>query len=442
MHTHSQRGRLSRLLSLGLIALAAGAASACNDFLTAENPGAVEEPELNDPAYANLLANGAIFAFQDAHDDVAYWNGQFVDEIVNRGNISSFIEEGQIDRRELHSDMTYINAFLYGPMQRARFEAEDAVRRLGVILGDTASRDIRVARSHAYGGYSYVYLGEMMCTTPIDMGAPKTSAEIFADAITHFESAITIANAAKTYAGTLTPPSTALAAAADSVINMARIGAARAALDRNEKTRAVEFASQVPAAFEFRVYYSDNTTAQRNRTYERIGTGSNGWLLGTPFEAMVGDPRIPRIATGTKAGTPLSPPSYSTFNNTVEGAPFGATMSVRVGSGLEARYIVAEAEGPTAATLAFVNERRAAGQQDPVDLAGDALMAELREQRARDFYLDNHRLGDLRRYKEFYGVDLFPKGPYPGSTTGQVYKEDVACWPLPTNELTGNPNIP
>jgi len=25
-------------------------------------------------------------------------------------------------------------------------------------------------------------------------------------------------------------------------------------------------------------------------------------------------------------------------------------------------------------------------------------MAELRDQRSRDFYLDNHRLGDLRRY--------------------------------------------
>jgi hypothetical protein len=68
-------------------------------------------------------------------------------------------------------------------------------------------------------------------------------------------------------------------------------------------------------------------------------------------------------------------------------------------------------------------------------------MAELRDQRSRDFYLDGHRLGDLRRYKEYYGVDLFPKGPYPGSTSGQVYNETVTCWPLPTNEINGNPNV-
>ena len=92
-------------------------------------------------------------------------------------------------------------------------------------------------------------------------------------------------------------------------------------------------------------------------------------------------------------------------------------MSVRVASGLEAQYIVAEAQGPTAATLAFVNARRAAGLQAPVTLAGDALMAELRDQRSRDFYLDNHRLGDLRRYQVLPGRSL-PEGPVPGEHVG------------------------
>ena len=50
--------------------------------------------------------------------------------------------------------MTYIPAFIYSPVQRARFLAEDAVRRLTVILGDTVGRDLRVARALAYGGYN------------------------------------------------------------------------------------------------------------------------------------------------------------------------------------------------------------------------------------------------------------------------------------------------
>ena len=444
--THMRPFRTGRAARVALPVVAVILA-ACSDFLVAENPGAVEEPLVNDVANVTIIANGPIGTFQDAHDDVAYWNGQFVDEIVNRNGVNPFIEEGQIDRRELYSDMTYINAFLYGPLQRSRFVADDAARRLKIILGDTATRDIRVARSLAYSGYNYAYLGEMMCATPIDLGVPKTPEEMFADALTRFEEAITIATAAKAYLQTF-PTSTAntnAIAATDSVRNFALVGAARAALNRNEKTRAVGFATQVPAGFEFRAYYNgDINTANRNRTYERLTIGNNGTLQGTPFEAMTTDPRIPRTTTAGSArlGTPLSPPSYSSFNNTVAGAAFTSAMWVRIASGLEARYIVAEADGPTAATLTFVNERRTAGNQGATAATGDALMAELRDQRSRDFYLDNHRLGDLRRYKKYYNVDLFPKGPYPGSTTGQVYNEAIDCWPLPTNEITGNPNVP
>ncbi|HEX6049138.1 MAG TPA: hypothetical protein VFZ21_07715 [Gemmatimonadaceae bacterium] len=443
MYTSSKRDRLGRLVSLGALALALGAATGCENFLTAENPGAVEADDLNTPAYANLIGAGPIFAFQASWDDVTWWNGQLTDEIVNRNNVNPFIEEGQIDRRELHSDMSYITAFMYNPMQQARFNAEEAVRRLTLILGDTVGRDLRVGRALAYGGYTYIALGEMMCTTPIDKGVPKTWDEMMNDAITKFDSAVTIATAAKAYLQTITPAPAAAILGADSVIAFARVGAARAALNLNDKTRATTYAQQVPTDFVFYAYYTDNTTGQIHRTHNRIGSGNNGTLTGTPFEAMVGDPRIPRSTTpAARVGTPLSPPSYSSFDNTLTGAPFTPVTSVRVASGLEARYIIAESEGPTAATLAFVNERRAAGLQAPVDLTGDALMAELRDQRSRDFYLDNHRLGDLRRYKRFYNVDLFPSGPYPGSTTGQVYNPDVDCWPLPTSEIVDNPNVP
>jgi hypothetical protein len=283
-----------------------------------------------------------------------------------------------------------------------------------------------------------------MCVTPIDLGVPKPPEEMFADAITRFEEAITIAGAAKAYLQTLPGNNANAIAATDSVRNFALVGAARAALDRDDKAAAIAFASQAPANFEFRAYYNGEiNAANRNRTYERLTLGSNANLLNTPFAAMAGDPRIPRIGgTTARAGIPLSPPSYSSFNNTVEGAAFANITWVRIASSLEASYIVAEAQGPTAATLTFVNQRRAAGNQTPVTLAGDALMAELRDQRSRDFYLDNHRLGDLRRYKAYYGVDLFPKGPYPGTTSGQIYNEGIDCWPLPTNEINGNPNVP
>lgn len=428
------------LLAVGL---SAGAGAGCSDFLVAENPGAVEEPDVNSSPYVALVANGPVASFQDAIDDVAYWNGQLTDEIYNR---EVFIEEGQINRRELYSEMSYITAFMYNPLQRARYVGEDAARRLRTILGDTASRDLRVARALAYAGHGYVALGEMNCVTPIDLGVPKSPAEMFADAITRFQEAVRVADSAKVFLQAQPVPNANAIAATDSVRYFALVGAARAALNRNDKTAAIAFATQVPAAFVFSAYYSSNTTAQNHRTYNRLQLGFSGTMANTPFIAKTGDPRLPRLTTGTQAGKPLSPPSYSTYNGTLAGAQFAADMAMRIASGLEAQYIVAEAQGPTAATVTFINQRRTANQQAAVALTPGpddaAIMAELREQRSRDFYLDNHRLGDLRRYKEFYNVDLFPKGPYPGSTSGQIYNSAVTCWPLPISEINGNPNIP
>ena len=445
-YTTLRRGTRERMLKVAALALSVAAMAACSDFLVAENPGAVEEPDVNNIAYVNLLANGAIYGLQATYDDVNWWNAQFTDEIVNNNSGNPFAEEGQIDRRELYADMTYITAFMYSPLQRSRFLAEDAAARMEILMPDSAASDLRVARAYAFAGYNYIALGETFCVTPINLGVPKTPEEMFTDAVAHFNKSITIATAWKTKVQGRTPLVASAVAGADSVINLARVGAARASLGKNDKTAAAAFASQVPATFEYHLWYGSTNASERSRIYDRIGVSTNGWMRNTPFEAMVTDPRIPRILATTstaRAGVPLSPLMYSGYNGQT-GSAGGAIvpeMSHKLATGLEARYIVAEVAGPTAATLAFVNERRAVGLQTPVTLTGDAIMAELRDQRARDFYLSGQRLGDLRRYLRYLNLNLFPTGPYPGSTTGQVYDTTITCWPLPTVEVNANPNI-
>jgi hypothetical protein len=443
----TRRGTRKRLIQIAVLAASLAAVSACSDFLVAENPGAVEEPDVNNIAYVNLLANAPIFGFQAAYDDVTWWNAQLTDEIVNNNAGNPFAEEGQIDRRELYADMTYIPAFMYSPMQRARYLAEDAARRLVILMPDSAASDLRVARAHAFAGYGYISLGETFCVTPIDLGVPKTPEEMFTDAIGHFNEAITIANAWKTKLQGRTPLDTRGIAGADSVITLSQVGAARAALGKNDKTAARTFALAVPANFEYNLWYGSANSTEWSRFYNRVGAGAtNGWMRNTPFDAMVTDPRVPRVLAAqstARAGVPLSPLMFTTYNGQAGGAGGlpAAEMGHKLATGLEARYIVAEVDGPTASTLAFVNERRAVGQQTPVSLTGAALMAELRDQRARDFYLAGQRLGDLRRYLRYDSINLFPTGPYPGSTTGQVYDNSITCWPLPTIEVNANPNI-
>lgn len=68
--------------------------------------------------------------------------------------------------------------------------------------------------------------------------------------------------------------------------------------------------------------------------------------------------------------------------------------------------------------------------------AGAELMAELRAQRARDFFLTGQRLGDLRRYAKA-GTNLFPTGKHP------VFPDPYGpakCFIVPLSEKAVNPN--
>ena len=438
-----RRGRRLRLATLGALVLSSAAVGACNEFLQAENPGAVEETDVNRPQYVQLLANGIIGEFQTAFSNVTWWNALFTDELYNR---QTFFEETLIDQRRVGPENGTHATFIYPRIQRARYLADNGVVRMKEVLGDSAARDLRVARALAYGVMSYNYLAEMLCTVPFDGQAPQTPEEVFRKAMTKADSAIVIANAAKAAAKARTPLVVADTIAADSVRYFALVGAARAALNVNDRPRAAAYAAQVPAAFQFNATYSTNTAGEQHRIWQNLTASSGGTTLNTPFAAMAGDVRIPRTGTTAVTGlVPRSPSSYSSFDATATGAPFVPGGTIRIASGLEARYIIAETqiESNPAAVLALVNERRAFGRvQTPVTgLTGSALLTELRDQRRRDFYLDNHRLGDLRRYLRYYQVNEFPSGVYPTSSTGETYG-DQTCWPLTLAEINANPNIP
>ena len=100
-----------------------------------------------------------------------------------------------------------------------------------------------------------------------------------------------------------------------------------------------------------------------------------------------------------------------------------------------------------AAVLAFVNARRAVGNQPPVVLSGRALIAELRNQRARDLFMGGFRLPDLRRWTRFdpgngpfASGSYFPTGQHPNAQWGDY--GPWTCYPIPLSEYEGNPNVP
>jgi len=423
-----------RLAALASAALLAGSLGACDSLLEVQNPGALPNELLSDTVNATLLTATVVSDFQHVYDDLARNTGWFTDEMVSGHNFVGYREwDGRImlqERGELHD--------VYTVLQQARFSADSlSGRLLQSFPQPNAARSLSLARMRAYGGYSYVLMGEYLCEAPLHPdSAAVPSDEILRRSIPRFQRAIEHATAARTGG--------ARAASADSIINLARVGMARAYLDLGDKTNAVRVASEVPANFEFRTFYSETKEDLENVFYSST-TGANQNLgVDAPFRNL-NDRRVRHTATartGHNGATPLfrpyQAPSFSGWSASGDTVNFQKTTSIRFSSGLEARYIVAEAGGMSdAALLAFLNERRAVGGQAALTALPATPLTEIRDQRRRDFFLDGHRLGDLRRYKKLYSIDEFPKGTHPDPFIGTYGTAE--CFIPTLTERLGNP---
>jgi len=438
--------RLRRWVRGATLALVAGTAVAlagCSDLMEVNNPGAIDTPDINDVYYLDHLVNGVIGQFHPLHGNTALYSAIFTDELANH---HGYGEEIDIDHRNVADGNGTMAIMTYNRMHRTRWQADTAVQYIRNLLGaDAAAKDLRVAIARAYGAHAIVLLGEQFCESPIDMSAPKTSEEILAMALPRFDEAIQVGLAAKA-------ADPANAARADEIVNFARVGAARAALDLGDFQKAIAYAREVVPAYvspddEGFVFYSDFLEGySTNPFYSRTaGDGVTISYYGTPLDSIFDDPRVPVLEDSVYGGgvryVPLAPSAFLEHNGTLPGAPFQITTKIRSASALEARYIIAEAEGLNPANLAFVNERRAIGNQAPLPPTAteQQYVDALREQRMRDLLLDGHRMGDLRRYEKLYGDDLWQKGTIPGSTTGAQFGSQK-CWPVPQAEKLGNPN--
>jgi hypothetical protein len=419
---------MKRIRKIGAFAAIAIAIAGCNDALSINNPGAIQEGQLADPALVQLITNGAIGEFQYAYGQYAQWSAVLSDE--------AYTDHTNVDVRDFSEhkfgDLNTINSTTYEYVQRARQSADDAADRLKSLLGAAGSSDLNVARVLAYGGYSYVLLGEGWCESPVNLSAPIVSDSLLKLAIKHFDEAITVATAGSQGANV---------AAAQDLINMSRVGAARAALKRGDAALSRTYASLVPAGYEKLAYYSSNSVRENNALNALTHASGASLAMYARFQGL-NDPRVPQPATtqlgltGGSIYTPLTPYMYTGWVATGAAPRVDVNFDIKFATALEAQYVLAETDGPTPATLNFVNARRAVGGQGVVSLTGAALMMELADPRARDFSLTGQRLGDLRRYAKA-GNDMFPTGTYP------LFNDSygtLKCMIVPLSEKAGNPN--
>lgn len=420
--------RALRGICVGAMVLSA---AACGDLLDVSDPGSIQGEQLSNPTLENLIVNGVIGEFQVAYGSYTLWGGVLSDEI--------FTDHTNVAVREfsLHNfiDLNDTNEGVYVNLQRTRQSADDASGRLKGMLGAAAGSSLNLARVYAYGAYAYVLLGEGFCEAPVNVSAPVSSDDLLRRGVARFDSAIMVAMAYR--AGTTVA---ANIAAATDIINMSNVGAARASLKVGDLAKARAYAMLVPSGYEKLVLYSSNSVRENNPVHRPARTADPFVGIHPTFLGL-NDPRLPALPTARLGlnSNPIFPPQrplmYAGWSASALGT-IDITTHIKFATRLEAQYVIAEADGPVASTLAFVNARRAVGNQAPVDLSGAALMAELRNQRARDFFLTGQRLGDLRRYLKA-GINLFPSGKYP--VFPDFYGENK-CFIVPLSEKAGNPN--
>jgi hypothetical protein len=420
-----RRGTALAIIAGGLIL------SACHNALDVANPRVIDESQLDNAALINTLLNSTVFAIQTNYSEFVWNSAIITDEALNATND---YRSGELSQRIV--ELAQGNVGPYPLLQFTRATADTSAGRIRVLVTKPLG-DLRLARALAYAGYSYVFLAEFTCTAPINSGPLVSDDSLEKIALSRFNEAINDATPADTGSTRL---------AADTILALARVGAARASLNLNDKTGAATFAALVPPNFVMWVDYilSGNTTLE-NTLWTRI-SGQNKQLGVHPLMQNLNDRRVRYVTQSvlghnqlTLLNIPYSPRTFSTFAaSATDSTPLQAGSRIELASGLEARYILAEAQGVNPTTIALVNERRAFGNEQPLG-PNDDVMAALREEKRRDFFLGARRLGDLRRYKAQGVGDFFPSGIDPTPQWG-LYGS-ATCYIITQDEMNTNPNV-
>jgi starch-binding outer membrane protein, SusD/RagB family len=407
-------------------------------ILDVQDPDIIDPENANSPSGAIALHAGAVgeFSFAIVGDNGGtegqiLVGGLMTDEFMHSGTFPTRLEFEQ--RKALEDNGTLTGVFRN--LQRARWLAEEAIPKLRDFAPAPASR---VAEMFALSGLSYVFAAETYCSgvpfsdpdgTPPE-GVPLTTNEMLDTAIVRFDSS--------------------LAVTADSSVairSLARVGRARALLNKGDFAGAAAAVAGVPDTFVYRTTHTTTTGRQQNGIHvfnwlsERWSVADTQGTNGLDFRSAA-DPRVVsmRDTVGTGVGFDAATPQWN-----LQKFP-ARTTPVPIATGLEARLIEAEAlltSDPTG-WLAILNNLRATRIAPALPALADPVTQVAREDlhfRERAFWLfaTGHRLGDLRRLIRQYNRTedgVFPTGLH---FKGGLYGDDVNL-PVPFSERN-NPNF-
>ncbi len=344
---------------------------ACEALLEVENPGNVPEESLLNPDAIPTVVDGVYGDLVRIFDDFVLRVGLFTDEFVHSGSFPDFNE---FDIRMILTNNPGLDD-LWEVISIARFTGDRAAAQIRTLLGPDAESDGFLAAALAYSGYAHILIADNFCQAAFDAGPAVTPEDVYRRAEERFTDALQVATAAES----------------DSIFNLSLVGRARTRLNLGDNAGAIADAQQVPADFVFLAQYEE--LQQENIVF--IFTISRREVsVDEPFRNL-DDPRVPvcfgpecPFRTEGAVGPDNETPLFVQLKYLDRGA------DIRIASGAEAALIAREAMGEDVA-----------------------------EERARELWLEGHRLADFRRRN-----DPFLAG-------------GDQCWPFPDEELDTNPNL-
>jgi len=412
-------------------------------------PGVVDPGVTKTPAGALAAYRGTLTLFAFAFGGSNSFShivvtGVLSDELQST-SVGDFNAADPLDSRmlpeysnpSLEQFQTYLSD--YRGLQQVRGQAEEARGLLRAYGGD--SGQVLIGHLYAIEGYSELLLADVFCSgiplSTVDYNgdytyAPgSTTSEVYQHAATFFDSA------------------TAIVSDSARVLNLARVGKARALLELGRYTEAAQTVAAVPDGFRYGEAYAATQVASGAANFALVTPGTPPWFAsvsdregtnGLDYRSS-GDPRTSATAVGPNVfGTTVyHPDKYST----------DGSSPIVLADWVEARLIEAEAAlqaGDVTTWLAKLNHLRETAitpaLPDTTDPGtGDSRVNLLFRERAFWLFLTGHRQGDLRRLIRQYGRDqsqVYPAGPYPGGAG--VYGSDVTT-PIPALERQFNPQF-
>lgn len=422
------------VLSL-LVAVLLVIASGCDGLFDVKNPGTIQDVDLNNPDALSAVVTGMSADLSAELDAIAFVGARMSDEMAASGSyfISTRVRFGYIDPEDT-------DAYWEG-IQRARFAAEDGLRRMREVLGDNyEGQEDLAARAHLLAGLSNRVMGENFVQVAFNGGPLQ-------DRTAAFERADSLLLLAVDWADQ----------SGESELETAAIGA-RAQVQANlgNWDEARTLAGQVPTDFVYNSPYSNNSGREENEVFDETHQRYEMSAFGTIIASF--DPQDPR--------TPYTDCRNENPECSAEVGADGNTFHLRqekydeLGSdiplvkGTEMRLIEAEAEladGSPDATAAMnaINEVRAfhslsdlsapngVGSSGENGFQPGTAWYHLDRERLLTLWLEGRRLNDLTRWDHPY--------KYGPGEVDIVYEQQPAVraviMPVAESECNNNDNL-